>query len=134
MLSGEATNTNFLVFCLTQTGLKIMLYRTWRELGNVVSVSNISMKLIFQTLRQCYIKSFSSFLTILIYWRRASLTIASSNVVLIYYSVFSGHPWDKGKNYWIRQWQLILDLSIQIFSSNLQWFRYYCDLNALYWK
>jgi hypothetical protein len=34
MLSGEATNTNFIVFDLNQSGLETMIYRTRGEHAN----------------------------------------------------------------------------------------------------
>ena len=34
MLSGEATNTNFIVFCLTQPGLEPTIYHTLGEHAN----------------------------------------------------------------------------------------------------
>jgi hypothetical protein len=34
MLSGEATNTNFIVFGLTQSGLEPTIYRTWGKHAN----------------------------------------------------------------------------------------------------
>ena len=34
MLSGEATNTNFIVFGLTRPGLELTIYRTWGEHAN----------------------------------------------------------------------------------------------------
>ena len=34
MLSGEATNTNFIVFGLTQPGLETMIYQTRGERSN----------------------------------------------------------------------------------------------------
>ena len=36
MLSGEATNTNFIFFCLTRPGLEPTIYRTWGEHANTV--------------------------------------------------------------------------------------------------
>ena len=34
VLSREATNTNFIVFCLTRPGLESMIYRTWDKHAN----------------------------------------------------------------------------------------------------
>jgi hypothetical protein len=47
MLSGEATNTNFIVFCLTRLGLEPTIYRTRGKHVNI-ALQNLGQKDIFQ--------------------------------------------------------------------------------------
>ena len=53
MLSGEATNTNFVVFSLTRPGLELTIYRTRGEHANHYTTDAVSIIVMLSNYKKC---------------------------------------------------------------------------------
>jgi hypothetical protein len=70
VLSGEATNTNFIVFGLTRSGLELTIYRTRDEHTNYYTIDVVEVDLVFVIVLYIYYMILCDFIPVVCFAKK----------------------------------------------------------------